>query len=171
MILEQLRESCIGDIMQNEFQSAVCCKEKNDAVEETIISIEEDLKADVKKLEMDEDSSQENNLSSYCKPQLEHAPFPRKDVPAIVLCCVRGSLCKLCRLPFKGLDCLKNLIDHTKEKHSDKASQHFLKKVIEENSYDKMLGDGIMYCTCSMCIRIGMARLDKRYDKARRMCL
>lgn len=173
MILDRLRESCVVDIMKREFPSKLCCTIGNDAVEETIVTIEEDsaLKADIKKSEIIKDNSQGNNNSQFSEPQLRHAPLPRKDVPAEVLYSLRGVQCSLCRQLFKGPDCLECLIEHTKEKHLDKASPRFLKRVMEENSYKNLLGDGIMYCTCSMCIRIGFARLDKRYDVARRMCL
>jgi hypothetical protein len=74
-----------------------------------------------------------------------------KNIPPDVVYCMRGVRCKLCYDLFKGHKCVERLVEHTKLKHKSRASFKFLRQLHENNSPEKVVGEGMRYCTCEHC--------------------
>lgn len=82
-----------------------------------------------------------------------------KNVPAAIAFCRRGVRCKICFYLFKGPTCVDRLVEHTKVKHPLRASSKHLEQLRENNSVEKIVGDGMRMCRCEMCTYIGPGSL------------
>lgn len=89
----------------------------------------------------------------------KHDLRPRKDVPPIALYTFRGVMCKICFQRFNGKSCVETLIEHTKLHHKELATERYLKYIRLANRFERLIGNGIPYCTCDFCRRFGLASL------------
>lgn len=89
--------------------------------------------------------------------------FRTKRVPPHILYTVRGVRCQICGILIKASNAVDKLVKHTIEEHPKKATVSFLKQVRQRNAFDKVIGEGIRYCTCKRCQLFGMARFHEGF--------
>ena len=84
-------------------------------------------------------------------PSSKHCIRVTKEVPAAVIYSAIGVRCMFCYNVFKGTRCVDALMQHTKKDHPSRASPRFLRQLVRDNAPEKIIGNGIPYCTCPVC--------------------
>ncbi|KAJ1521772.1 hypothetical protein ONE63_003407 [Megalurothrips usitatus] len=105
-------------------------------------------------------SSQSNSYDIECVRQSierkraflkRHRPIVTKRVPPAYAYCHRGVRCKVCYDLFKGTRCVDDLVSHVKSIHKKLASHQYLQNIRDENTAEKIIGQGMLYCECENC--------------------
>ncbi|KAJ1524663.1 hypothetical protein ONE63_011146 [Megalurothrips usitatus] len=112
----------------------------------------------------EKDGTEDPPFPTHCLTMRDPC-FRTKDVPPHILYSLRGVRCKLCWLLIKGTKAVQRLLKHTKEVHPHKATDSFLNKLRRDNAFDKVIGNGIRYCTCPYCKIFGIARFHDGFWK------
>ena len=120
----------------------------------------------------DEDDCDVDEVPGYMTIPPDHNPDKlTKEVPPHILYTRKGVRCHHCWHLFKCKNAVDVLVQHTKDKHPKIATASYLNKLREDNSFDKLIGNGMRYCTCKYCKVFGIARFHDGFPKRRRRCL
>ncbi|KAK3925560.1 Gamma-glutamyl phosphate reductase [Frankliniella fusca] len=105
------------------------------------------------------------NSCDKAQTKKKHTNALTMDVPEFAVYCMRGVRCRICWFAAKGVNCVQRLINHTVKFHPEKSAEKFLDNIQKENSFEKVLGNGLPYCTCSTCICVGYVGWEKKIHR------
>lgn len=112
-----------------------------------------------------------DDILGYVTIPSDHDPDKlTKEVPPHILYTLRGVRCYHCWCLFKGPDAVDVLVQHTKDHHPKRATPADLKMLRKNNTFDKLIQNGVRYCTCEYCKIFEMARFHNGFSKIRRHC-